>query len=401
MVAKRTLADVDLARKRVLVRVDFNVPIEQGLEGIESYDQRLRATLPTIEYILERDSKIILCSHLGRPKGKVIDGLRMAPVGDRLSVLLSHPVKTLDDCIGPQVEEAVGGMDYGDILLLENLRFYSDEEENDPDFGRALAGLAEVFVMDAFAVAHRAHASVVGVPRYLPSVMGHLVQLEVERIGAALDSPERPMAALLGGAKVSDKIKVLENLLGAVGVDHLFIGGGMAATFLRSQGYTTGASPVEEDLIGLASRLLKQAEGEGTSVHIPTDVVVSPEFSADSRSIETVPVHDVPDGGLIMDIGPQTVRDFVDGLRQCRTVIWNGPMGVFEFPPFASGTRCVAEALAANGGTTVVGGGSTAEVVEELGLMDGVTHVSTGGGACLEFLEGKDLPGIAALPDKD
>ena len=399
--SKRTLADADIARKLVLVRVDFNVPVEQGVGGIESYDHRLRATLPTIQYLLERDNKIILCSHLGRPKGRVVEGLRMVPVGDRLSVLLSHPVKSLNECIGPQVEDAVSRMGYGDIILLENLRFHPGEEEDDPDFGRALAGLADMFVMDAFAVAHRAHASVVGVPRYIPSVMGRLMQLEVERIGAALDSPERPMAALLGGAKVSDKIKVLENLLATVGVDHLFIGGGMAATFLRSRGYATGASPVEEDCTELASELLNQAGRKGISVHVPTDVVVSREFSADSRSVETVRVGDVPERGLIMDIGPLTVGDFVGGLRQCRTVIWNGPMGVFEFPPFASGTRCVAEALAANDGTTVVGGGSTAEAVEELGLMDRMTHVSTGGGACLEFMEGKELPGIAALPDKD
>ena len=396
--AKRTLKDVDVRGKRVLVRVDFNVPIEQGVEAIASYDQRLRATLPTIRHLLEQNSKVILCSHLGRPKGKVVEELRMAPVVDRLSLLLSRPVKSMKDCTGPEVEASIAGMSGGDIVMLENLRFHPGEEKNDPEFASALASLADLFVMDAFAVAHREHASTVGVPRYLPSVAGLLVQREMELMGKALDAPARPLAALLGGAKVSDKIMVLENLLDRI--DRLFIGGGMSVTFLSALGRRTGASSVEEDNLDFASRLLRRAADKGIDVHLPKDVVVSDEFSAGPGQGSAVRVDRVPEGSYVMDIGPETVADFVTGLGACKTVIWNGPMGVFEFPAFADGTRRVAEALAALDATVVVGGGSTAEAVENLGLVDEMTHVSTGGGASLEFMEGKELPGIAALPDK-
>ena len=395
--AKRTLADADVNGKRVLVRVDFNVPIEQGASAIASYDHRLRATLPTIQYLLGQNSRIILCSHLGRPRGRVVEELRMAPVGERLSVLLDRPVKVLGECVGPDVEDAVSRMSEADILLLENLRFHSGEENNDEEFARALSALAEMYVMDAFAVAHRAHASTVGVPRHLPSVAGLLMQREVEILGKALESPARPLGALLGGAKVGDKIIVLENLLDRV--DRLFIGGGVAVTFLHAAGHPTGASSVEKDKLVFASQLLQRAKDNGIRVHLPEDVMVSDEFSADSGRVCTVPVDQVPPGGHIMDIGPRSVEKFIAGLRTCKTVIWNGPMGVFEFAAFAEGTRGVGEALASMDATTVVGGGSTAEAVEHLGLMERMTHVSTGGGASLELMEGKELPGIAALPE--
>ena len=397
--AKRSLEDIDVRGKRVLVRVDFNVPIEQGAETIALYDHRLRATLPTIEYLLKQDSKVILCSHLGRPKGQVVEELRMAPVAERLGVLLERPVKVLRDSVGPQVSSAIAKMCEGDVVMLENLRFHPGEEQNDPGYAGTLASLADVFVMDAFAVTHRAHASTVGIPRYLPSVAGLLVQREVECMGKALESPVRPLGALLGGAKVSDKIVVLENLLNRV--DRLFLGGGMAVTFLKALGHPTGASSVEADKLDFASQLLEDARYKGISVYLPDDVVVSAEFSADSPRVSTVPVAEVPADWYVMDIGEKSVQSFIHGLQRCGTVIWNGPMGVFEYPPFALGTRHIGETLAALGGTTIVGGGSTAEAVEELGLMEKMTHVSTGGGASLEFMEGKELPGIAALPDRD
>ena len=397
-VARRTLQNIHVKGMRVLVRVDFNVPIEQGTESLASYDHRLRATLPTIQYLLEQPCKVILCSHLGRPKGKTVDELRLEPVGDRLSVLLGRPVKNLRECIGPEVETAIAGMSDGDVVLLENLRFDAGEEKNDSAFARALASLADVFVMDAFAVAHRAHASTVGIPRHLPSAMGYLTQREVEHLGRVLEAPAQPMAVVLGGAKVSDKILMLENLLSRM--DRLFIGGCMAAIFLRALGHPTGASPVEEDRLDFAAGFLQRAHEKSISVHLPRDVVVASEFSAGSQEVRVVPADQVPDGWYIMDIGERSVEDFRAGLKACRTVIWNGPMGVFEFPPFAHGTRRIGEALASLDATTVVGGGSTAEAVEELGLMDRMTHVSTGGGASLEFLRGEELPGIAALPEE-
>jgi phosphoglycerate kinase len=396
--AKRSLASLDVQGKKVLVRVDFNVPIEQGIEAIASYDQRLRATLPTIKYLLERDCRVILCSHLGRPRGKVDESLRLAPVGDRLAHLLEHPVKSLRDCVGPEVEASINTMRPGDIVLLENLRFHPGEEKNDSEFAKALASLADCFVMDAFAVAHRAHASTVGVPQYLPSVMGLLVQREVEVMGQALENPQAPLAALMGGAKVSDKILVLENLLDKL--DQLYVGGGMSVTFLRAQGYGTGASSVEEDRLDFARGILDRAGANNIEVHLPQEVVVASEFAEEPTQFKTVSISQVPDGWYVMDIGEATSLDFARGLKRCKTIIWNGPMGVFEMPRFSQGTRQVAQAIAGLPGvTTIVGGGSTAEAVEELGLIDKMTHVSTGGGASLEFLEGKELPGIAALPD--
>ena len=404
---KRRLTDLDVAGKRVLVRVDFNLPIEQGMdphdavEAIAAYDQRLRATLPTVDYLLQQDCKVILCSHLGRPAGAVDESLRLAPVGDRLAKLLNHPVQNLGECVGPEVESVIGSMQPKDIVLLENLRFHLGEEKNEPEFARKLANLADCFVMDAFAVAHRAHASTVAVGTHLAAAMGLLLQREVESMGKALESPEPPMAAILGGAKVSDKILMLENLLDKL--DQLFIGGGMSVTFLRCQGYPTGASAVEEDRLDFARMLLERARSQNVRVCLPEDLVVASEFAPDPTEVQTVPADGVPEDWYIMDIGAESARAFGQGLAKCKTIIWNGPMGVFEMSRFSEGTRQVATAIGglkdATTATTIVGGGSTAEAVEELGLVDQMTHVSTGGGASLEFLEGKELPGIAALPD--
>ena len=322
----------------------------------------------------------------------------MAPVGDRLSNLLEMPVQNLHDCIGPDVKSVIDNLAPGGIVLLENLRFHLGEENNDPQFAEQLSSLADFFIMDAFAVAHRAHASTVGVGKFLPSAMGLLVQNEVESMSKALDSPKSPFSALLGGAKVSDKILVIENILSKL--DSLFIGGGMSVTFLKSQGYSTGASNLEEDRIKFAHDLIEQAESRGIKVHLPEDVVVSNEFSSNPSSIRTVPIDEVPPNWYIMDIGEKSAHSFSDSLSQSKTIIWNGPMGVFEMPKFSEGTRKVATAIGAlTGATTVVGGGSTAEAVDALGLMEQMSHVSTGGGASLEFLEGKDLPGISALPE--
>ena len=396
--AKRQLTQLDVAGKTVLVRVDFNVSIEQGVEIIAQYDQRLRATLPTIDYLLERDCKVVLSSHLGRPRGKVDEALRLFPVGDRLSVLLGRPVTSLSDCIGPDVASEVAAMENGQVYLLENLRFHEGEENNDNAFSKELAALADCFVMDAFAVAHRAHASTVGLPRMLPSAMGLLMQREVESLGLALTSPERPLAALMGGAKVSDKILVLENLLG--NLDRLYIGGGMAVTFLAALGKPVGASPVEADRLDFAREVIDRAKRGTIELHVPTDIVAASEFEPHPVESQTFPVDGVPDGWYIMDVGNATAQSFARGLADCKTIIWNGPMGVFEMERFSAGTRTVANAIAGLPNvTTVVGGGSTAEAVEALGLETSMTHVSTGGGASLEFLEGRELPGIAALPD--
>lgn len=396
--AKRTLQQLDVNGKTVLVRVDFNIPIEPGAEGIARYDQRLRATLPTINYLLERDCRIVLCSHLGRPGGQVNDALRLFPIAERLAVLLGRPVSALPDCVGAEVAAAVAGMGQGEVCLLENLRFDAGEEQNDARFADALAALADCFVMDAFAVAHRAHASTVGVPQRLPSAMGLLTQREVESLGLALAQPERPLAALLGGAKVSDKILVLENLLERL--DQLCIGGGMAVTFLAAAGRRTGASSVEDDRLDFAREVMARAERYGVALHLPTDVVAASEFAAHPVESQTFAADAVPDGWYIMDIGGATAQAFAATLAACRTILWNGPMGVFEMERFKAGTRVVAGAIAGLPGVaTVVGGGSTAEAAELLGLDGLMTHVSTGGGASLEFLEGKELPGLAALPD--
>jgi phosphoglycerate kinase len=394
---KKTVKDINVAGKTVLVRVDYNVPFQPGTTSI-SDDSRIKASLPTIQYLIEQKCKIVLCSHLGRPGGKVVEEMRLAPVSKRLSELLGMPVAQASDCVGPEVKKAVAALRPGGILMLENLRFHPEEEKNNPEFARALASLAEVYVNDAFGTAHRAHASTEGVTKHLPSVAGFLMARELEMLGLALGSPQRPFAAILGGAKVSDKLAVLENL--AERVDVLVIGGGMAATFLKAKGMDVGDSLVEYDRVQFAAGLIESARDRELELLLPVDAIVADGFSA-TASYRTVDASGIRAGWRIMDIGPRTVGRFERSLRRCKTVVWNGPMGVFEWKPFAQGTARIASVLASlKDATTVVGGGSTAEAVESLGLADRMTHVSTGGGASLEFLEGKELPGVAALMDK-
>jgi len=393
---KKTIADIDVRGKRILLRVDFNVPLDPD-SGRVLDDTRIRAALPTIEYLRERGARLILCSHLGRPKG-VDDSLRLAPVARRLSELLGSPVKTTDDCEGPQVEEAAQAVGPGDVLLLENLRFHPEEEANDPDFAWVLASLADLYVNDAFGTAHRAHASTAGVATYLPAVAGFLMEKELTFLGKALASPDRPFAAVIGGAKISTKMGVLENLLQKV--DRLLIGGGMACTFLKAEGFEVGQSLLEEGHVETARQIMERASQRGLMLLLPSDVIVSDRFEADARH-QQVSVKEIPLDWQIMDIGEKTTEAFVDALRGCKTVLWNGPVGVIEFEPFSRGSHRLAEAIAGLDATTIVGGGETVAVVERLGLEDKFSHVSTGGGAALEFLEGRELPGVAALEDKD
>jgi phosphoglycerate kinase len=389
---KKTIRDINVAQKRVLVRVDFNVPQDQA--GNITDDTRIRAALPTIQYLRDKGAKVILCSHLGRPKGKVVEGFRLTPVAKRLSELLGAPVTKTEDCIGPEVDKAVAAMKPGDVLLLENLRFHAEEEANDPAFAKQLASLADIYVNDAFGSAHRAHASTEGVAHFLPAVAGFLMERELNFLGKATAAPTHPYVAILGGAKVSDKIAVIENLLPKV--DQLIVGGGMANTFFKAQGYEVGASLVEDDKVELAKDLLKRG---GKKLLLPVDVVVADAFAADAKH-QTVAVDKVPSRWRILDIGPQSVAKFAAILQKAKTVVWNGPMGVFEFPAFAAGTVAIAKALADSGATSVIGGGDSAAAVEQAGVADKITHISTGGGASLEFLEGKVLPGVAALQDK-
>jgi phosphoglycerate kinase len=394
--AKKTIRDIEVGGKKVLVRVDFNVPLDIGTGAI-SDDSRIRAVLPTIKYLVEHKAKVIICSHLGRPDGKVVEGLRMAPIAQRLSQLINLPVSTASDCIGADVEKSVNNLKPGDILLLENLRFHAEEEANDSSFAQALAKLADIYVDDAFGTAHRAHASTVGVAKYLPAVAGFLMEKELEVLGSLLTSPKHPFVALLGGAKVSDKIGLIQNILDKV--DLLLVGGGMAATFLKAQGYEVGLSLVEADKLGLAKELMEAAKRNGGALFLPTDVIVASNISPEAK-VEVVGVNNIPANKNIVDIGPQTVELFSQKIRQCRTVFWNGPMGVYEIEQFATGTKAMAELLASLKATTIVGGGSTAEIVEEMNLANKMTHVSTGGGASLKFLEGKSLPGVTVLLDK-
>jgi len=394
--AKKTIRDIEVDGKKVLVRVDFNVPLDIKTCAI-SDDSRMRAVLPTLKYLVEHKAKVIICSHLGRPDGKVVEGLRMAPIAQRLSRLINLPVSTVSDCIGSDVEKAADNLKPGDILLLENLRFHAEEEANDPSFAQALAKLADIYVDDAFGTAHRAHASTVGVAKYLPAVAGFLMEKELQALGSLLTSPEHPFVALLGGAKVSDKIGLIQNILSKV--DVLLIGGGMAATFLKAQGYEVGLSLVEADKQSLAQELIENARRNGGALLLPVDVIVASNISPEAKG-EVVRVSDIPANKNIVDIGPQTVELFSQKIRQCRTVFWNGPMGVYEIEQFAGGTKAMAELLASLKATTIVGGGSTAEIVEKMNLANKMTHVSTGGGASLKFLEGKTLPGVAVLLDK-
>ncbi len=393
---QKTVRDVDVIGKRVLVRVDFNVPIEPQTGAIAD-DTRIRAVLPTLRYLLDRKARLILCSHLGHPRGKEQE-LSLAPVAQRLSQLLNLPVKMAEDCIGPKVEEAALSLDEGRVLLLENLRFRLDDERNDPAFAQGLAKLADIFVNDAFSICHRSHASTVGITKYLPSVTGFLLQKELDVMTRALDNPARPFTALIGGKKVRDKIGIIENILDKV--DSLLIAGGMGSTFLKFLKYNMGQSMVEEEITGLAQKLIDEAGRKGVHLLLPIDVVVSDRLNPQGKS-KTVLITNIPSGWYVMDIGPRTIEMFVPKLRKSKTVIWNGPVGVFEFPKFQRGSRVIATTLASLNATTIVGGGSTAEAVEEMGLVHKLTHVSTGGGASLRLLEGQVLPGVASLMAKD
>ena len=391
---KRTVEDLDVAGRRVLVRVDFNVPLKNG---VITDDSKMRAALPTLSYLLGHGARVIVASHLGRPKGEVVETLRTAPVAERLSALLGRPVIALRDCVGPDVEAAIAGMGDGDVAMLENLRFYRGEEANDPSFAQALADLADLYVNDAFGSSHRAHASIVGVPRLLPAAAGRLMQREIEMLGFLLEHPERPFAAVIGGAKLSSKLGVLKNIVPLV--DVLLIGGGMVATAYSSRGYGVGSSRVEEGLLDYVRELTEQAAARGVRLLLPTDVVVAESLEGGGE-VRTVPADAIPEGWVIADIGPATIAEYSRVLGTCRTVVWSGPMGVFENPAFAEGTRAIATVLADLDAVTVVGGGSTVEAVTRMGVADLMSHVSTGGGATLEFLSGETLPGVAALPDR-
>jgi phosphoglycerate kinase len=391
---KRTIEDIEVTSKRVLLRVDFNVPMNKM--GAIRDDSRIRACLPTIKYLIDHGARLVVCSHLGRPDGKVIENLRLTPIAERLSELIDKPVKVLTESIGAEVETSIANLKDGEIVLLENIRFHSEEESNDPNFAKTLSRFADIFVNDAFGVSHRAHASVVGVAEYLPAVSGYLMEKEIEALSGALENPKRPFAAIIGGAKLSSKLAVLENIIDKV--DILIIGGGMAATFLKSMGYRVGASIVEEDKIDYVQRLMKKTRNMGVKLLLPQDAVIAESLGA-GVSTKNVSVTQVPDGWTIYDIGPDTIQNFSVELRGCKTVVWNGPVGVFEIPEFANGTRSMIKVLANLKATTVIGGGSTTEAVMEMGLADKMSHVSTGGGASLEFLEGKVLPGIAVLQD--
>lgn len=390
---KKSVRDVDVRGKRVFVRVDFNVPLENGRV---TDDTRIRASLPTIQYLVDKGARVILASHLGRPKGKVKPEFSLKPAAERLSELLGQPVQMAPDCVGPEVEAMVEKLRPGQMLLLENTRFHPEEEANDPEFARKLARLADIYVNDAFGSAHRAHASTEGMAHFVPvAVAGFLMERELNFLGKALENPEHPFVAILGGAKVSDKIGVIRNLLGKV--DRLLIGGGMANTFLKAEGKDIGQSLVEDDKLDLARELLRQGDSK---LLLPVDVVVADVFDANANS-KVVSVDDVPADWRILDIGLKTIEHFKAALKGARTVVWNGPMGVFEFPKFAHGTVEIARALAGlQNATTIIGGGDSVAAVEQAGVADQMTHISTGGGASLEFLEGITLPGVAALQDK-
>lgn len=392
---KKSIRDVELAGKRVFCRVDFNVPMQ---DGVITDDTRIRAAVPTIRFLMEAGAKVILASHFGRPKGQVVEEMRLTPVASHLSTLLDKQVRKLDDSKGAEVEAVVERMENGDVILLENVRFHAGEEKNDPELAKSFAALADLFVNDAFGAAHRAHASTAGIAQYIPAVAGLLMEKEIRFMGGALTSPERPFTAIVGGAKVKDKIAVIENLL--TKVDHLIIGGGMANTFLKAQGFGIGASLCEDDKLDLARSLMEQAKERGVQLLMPVDVVVADRFAADAEK-KTVAIDAIPDGWMALDIGPKSVEDFQRVIVASRTVVWNGPMGVFEMDAFAQGTIGVAKAMAECAGTTIIGGGDSVAAVEKAGVAEQMTHISTGGGASLEFMEGKELPGLAVLTDSE
>lgn len=388
---KRSVAEMDVSGKRVLCRCDFNVPLEASRI---TDDTRLRAAKPTIRWLLDHGARVVLCSHLGRPKGKVVEELRLCPIAERLSELLGQPVRAMDAVVGDAVSDAVATLNDGEALLLENLRFEPGEEQNDPGFARQLADLADLYVNDAFGAAHRAHASTEGVAHLLPAAMGFLMQREVEVLGRLLHEPDKPFITIVGGAKVSDKLKVLEHLV--TRVDALLVGGGMANTFLLAQGVQVGASLVEVDQQHAARRILADVVARGVDLLLPTDAVVATSLDDDGR---TTAIDAIDPREAIYDIGPETAKAFASAVASARTVFWNGPLGVAERSDFAAGTWAVAEAVATAEGFTVIGGGDSVAAVEQLGLADRIDHISTGGGASLEFLEGKELPGIAAIPE--
>ncbi len=393
---KRTVRDIDVSDKRVLVRVDFNVPLDEGIGKITD-DSRIRAVTPTIKYLIDRGAKIILCSHLGRPKGKVVNKLRLAVVVQRLSQILEHKVEFTRECVGPEVKQAVENLQNGNVLLLENVRFYPEEEGNEASFAQALSELADVYVNDAFGAAHRSHASVVGVANYLPAVAGFLLEKEIENLTGILKNPAHPFIAVLGGAKTSDKIAMIENIMDKV--DCVLIGGGIAPTFLEAELYEVGLSLIEKDMIGVASKLLGRVAKENRCFLLPVDVVVADEISSQAR-VEVVSIEQIPPWARIVDVGTQTIKTFGKVLQMSKTVFWSGPMGIYEIPEFSKGTHDMTELIAALNATTVIGGGSTAEIVTKSGLARKMTFVSTGGGASLKFLSGKALPGVEALLDK-
>jgi len=389
---KKTVRDIDPRHKRLLVRVDFNVPLKNGAVAD---DTRIRAALPTIKYLLERGGAVILCSHLGRPKGGPDPKYSLKPAAEHLSQLLGQPVPLVADCVGPVAEGAAAELRSGQVILLENVRFHPEEEKNDPTFARQLSVLAEIYVNDAFGSAHRAHASTEGVAHLLPAVAGFLMEKEIEYLGQAVENPKHPYVAILGGAKISDKIGVIENLL--TKADRVLIGGGMANTFLKAQGIAVGDSLVEDGSLDTARQLLAKA---GDKLVLPVDVVLGDKFEAGAQSRTIAVAEGVPAGWRILDIGPRTVAAFGEALKGAALVVWNGPMGVFEFPAFAAGTNAVARLVADCGATSIIGGGESVSAVEQAGLADKMSHISTGGGASLEMLEGKVLPGVAALQDK-
>lgn len=392
---KKSVEDIDVAGKRVLVRCDFNVKMENG---VITSDKRIVASLPTIEYLINHNARVILCSHLGRPKGEFNPEFSLAPVAVRLAELLGREVKMAKDVVGESAKELAANLKDGEVMLLENVRFHKEETKNDPEFSKALASLAEIYVNDAFGSAHRAHSSTTGVADYLPAVCGYLIQKEIAFIGGALANPKRPLVAILGGAKVSDKIGVITNLLDKV--DTLIVGGGMAYTFMKSLGYSIGTSICEDDRVEDAKKMMEDAKVKGVKFLIPVDNKVGKEYKPDTEA-QVVDSDNLPDGWMGLDIGPKTQALFCDAVKDAGTVIWNGPMGVSEWENFASGTIAVAKAVAESGAISIIGGGDSAAAVQKLGFADKMSHISTGGGASLEFLEGKDLPGIVALNDKD
>lgn len=393
---KKTVKDLDVKGKKVLCRCDFNVPQDKATGAITD-DKRIVAALPTLKYLLEQGAAVIACSHLGKPKGERKESLTLAPVAKRLSELLGCEVIFANDTIGEDAKAKAAALQPGQIMLLENLRFDIREEKNDPEFAKALADMAEVYVSDAFGTVHRAHASTAGVAAYLPAVSGFLIEKELEIMGGALANPKRPLVAILGGAKVSSKIGVINNLLDIA--DTIIIGGGMAYTFIKAMGGTVGTSLLEEDRLDYCKEMMAKAKEKGVKFLLPVDTLCAAEFSADAKP-ELVETMAIPDDRMGMDIGPKTIALFSDAVKDAGTVIWNGPMGVFEFPAFAEGTRALAKALAETNAITIVGGGDSAAAVAQLGFADQMTHISTGGGASLEFLEGKELPGVACLLDK-